>query len=202
MHEYRGLTSADICAFDIFLGQINNTVHGSNTWKFAKKHLLLNSPEVIIVGEFINGLLVSIILCYSVDSLWETGSKLLYYWVAGVYHSITNTLTPALLKQRSEAMMSIAVAHFETLGFNSFFVGRQVSSRLSYSNCESYLIKQNNAAMSIDRYDGHVEAIYDSSTDFDKLRVLHRVLSFSSCPPNKKIAIIKYSLKYNLRLVN
>lgn len=198
LREIRILESSDLESFRRFTEFNKNTV-SSKALEFACNFLALSNANAAIAAELVDGEVQTCFLGYSPDVAWGTKNKVCPFWVAGHYKSIVSC-SPAQIKEKTEMLGALLFNFFEQRKYYSFYMSRFVPQKTTFENCESDQSSTVLRALPISRYRPTVEELISNSTDFDSLPQLYRLITFDSCPPSKKIAIVRYDLMIQHRV--
>lgn len=196
MFSYKFLQKKDLEIFSDFVENLKNkTEQEIHAWNFFIESIENSKPEIIVSAEIKDEKIVSAIGCYSFPGIWNRPSKFIPFWVAGITRSIDPYTS---VGKRIDQIVSPACLYFENLGYNSFYTSRLLPSRIDYANCENYIQKYGDR-INTARYDGRVELLESDISAYKNLSQFYKVFAHKHWPEHKKLAILRYDLKYSVR---
>lgn len=182
--------------FSEFIEKLSNFDKNTTLWNFIIESIKNNDPEVAVACQFVDEKIIGFGVGYSLNSYWKRKNAL-PYWVMGRHQKLNNNLTNFDLEQ----IPIVLTAHFEKLGFYSFYMVNKISNnKITYSNCEQVYQRFIKRAFNIERYDFSIEKILYHGFDYDELSSLYKVITYQKCEPSESIIISKYNLKYQNRV--
>lgn len=196
MFSYKFLQKEDLENFSNFVEKLEDKkTQEIHAWKFFINSIKNDRPEIIVSVEIKDTEIISAVGCYSFPGIWGRPSKVVPFWVAGITRSIDSYTS---VGKRIDQIMTPACTHFENLGYNSFYTSRLLPSRIDYTNCENYLKRYGHRINSV-RYDSRIELLESNVSAYNNLSNFYKVFAHNSWPSHKKLAILRYDLKYSER---
>lgn len=199
MIEYRLAKESDQQSLFRFLGNFQIGSRESTAWRFCFEHSKNGSPDACVPLEFTDGEITSAICIYSISAAWEKEHCVVPFYVIGIYRA-THSTTP--LAKRTDVIGSLGTQIMEQNGLTTFYMTRLVPTTLNFSNCAEYINRRSSKLFGISRYDCRVEELLSSNFNFFKLPRMYQLITYDTCPKDKKIAILRYDLNHRYKNEN
>lgn len=195
--EIRILNSNDLNLLDNFLTNVYNSGNISasekSAWGWYRSLLEQNKKDAIFSASISEGSIDTVFCSFAVDVMYNYRSRHVPFWVAGLIRSVK--LTSSIPGTKIDSLTSPVSLLYEQHGYKSFYVIRTIPASVNYNNIELYINRVQNKNFLPTRYNAYLDRFIESPERYQEFDIMKHIVP-KSVPPNKKIAVFRYDLKY------